>query len=141
MEKFCARNLWAAQAQQQRRLCQHGRFSKRLRKKRAGQGNWIPAVQTTICLNCNRRRVRCPRRNIAAEQFELPAVAWQIGQINMRNFLIAFLRDEEGLTMVEYAVAGTLITLAAVTAFTNLGTAVSTKIGDIVTALGGAAAK
>jgi len=59
----------------------------------------------------------------------------------MRNFLISFLRDEEGLTMVEYAVAGTLITLAAVTAFTNLGTAVSTKIGDIVTALGGAAAK
>jgi pilus assembly protein Flp/PilA len=55
----------------------------------------------------------------------------------MRTFLMAFLRDEEGLTMVEYAVAGTLITLAAVTAFTNLGTAVSTKIGSIVTTLNG----
>jgi pilus assembly protein Flp/PilA len=57
----------------------------------------------------------------------------------MRKYLLAFLRDEEGLTMVEYAVAGTLITLAAVTAFTNLGTAVSNKIGLIVTTLGGAA--
>jgi pilus assembly protein Flp/PilA len=55
----------------------------------------------------------------------------------MRTFLMAFLRDEEGLTMVEYAVAGTLITLAAVTAFTNLGTAVSTKITSIVTTLNG----
>jgi pilus assembly protein Flp/PilA len=53
----------------------------------------------------------------------------------MSKHLLAFLRDEEGLTMVEYAVAGTLITLAAVQAFTNLGTAVSTKIGSIVTDL------
>ena len=42
--------------------------------------------------------------------------------------------------MVEYAVAGTLITLAAVTAFTNLGTAVTTKITAIVTALNGGGA-
>jgi pilus assembly protein Flp/PilA len=55
----------------------------------------------------------------------------------MHKHLLAFLRDEEGLTMVEYAVAGTLITLAAVTAFTDLGRAVSTKIGDIVAALNG----
>ena len=53
----------------------------------------------------------------------------------MRKYVLSFLRDEEGLTMVEYAVAGTLITLAAVTAFTNLGTAVSTTITAIVTAL------
>ena len=55
----------------------------------------------------------------------------------MRKYVLSFLRDEEGLTMVEYAVAGTLITLAAVTAFTNLGTAVSNKITAITTALGG----
>lgn len=55
----------------------------------------------------------------------------------MKDFIVNFLKDEEGLTMVEYAVAGTLITLAAVTAFTNLGTAVSTKITAIVTALNG----
>ncbi len=56
----------------------------------------------------------------------------------MRKYLIEFLQDEEGLTMVEYAVAGSLITLAAVAAFTNLGTAVTTKIGDITAALNGA---
>ena len=39
----------------------------------------------------------------------------------MLKHLSAFLRDEEGLTMVEYAVAGGLITLGAVTAFTSLG--------------------
>jgi pilus assembly protein Flp/PilA len=59
----------------------------------------------------------------------------------MRNFLIAFLRDEEGLTMVEYAVAGTLITLAAVAAFTTLGTTVAAKIALITAALDGGAAK
>ncbi len=30
----------------------------------------------------------------------------------MRKFMLAFLRDEEGLTMVEYAVAGSLVTAA-----------------------------
>jgi pilus assembly protein Flp/PilA len=48
-----------------------------------------------------------------------------------------FLRDEEGLTMVEYAVAGSLITAAAVAAFTNLGQAVVDKITAITTALTG----
>jgi pilus assembly protein Flp/PilA len=49
----------------------------------------------------------------------------------MRKFLLAFLRDEEGLTMVEYAVAGSLITAAAAAAFTALGSAVTTKITTI----------
>ncbi len=48
-----------------------------------------------------------------------------------------FARDEGGLTMVEYAVAGGLITLAAIGAFTSLGTAVAGKINEIVTKLGG----
>jgi pilus assembly protein Flp/PilA len=56
---------------------------------------------------------------------------------HMGKYLTAFLRDEEGLTMVEYAVAGTLITLACVAAFTGLGTAVSTQIDAIVTTLTG----
>jgi pilus assembly protein Flp/PilA len=43
------------------------------------------------------------------------------------KYLVAFLRDQDGLTMVEYAIAGTLITLTAVLAFTNLGTAVATS--------------
>jgi pilus assembly protein Flp/PilA len=56
----------------------------------------------------------------------------------MGKYLTAFLRDEEGLTMVEYAVAGSLITLAAATAFGNLGTAVTTKITSIVSVLNAA---
>jgi pilus assembly protein Flp/PilA len=56
----------------------------------------------------------------------------------MRKFLIAFLRDEQGLTMVEYAVAGGLVTLAAVTAFTTLGTNIAAKITDLATTVAGA---
>ncbi|MFI4866084.1 MAG: Flp family type IVb pilin [Steroidobacterales bacterium] len=56
----------------------------------------------------------------------------------MRKYLMAFLRDEEGLTMVEYAVAGGLVTLAAVAAFTALGTNVTTRINALAAAvLGG----
>lgn len=43
----------------------------------------------------------------------------------------AFVRDEEGLTTVEYAIAGTLVGAAVVLAFTNLGTAVGTAITGI----------
>jgi pilus assembly protein Flp/PilA len=38
----------------------------------------------------------------------------------MKTFIVAFLKDEEGLTMVEYAIAGALFQLLAVTAFTAL---------------------
>jgi pilus assembly protein Flp/PilA len=55
----------------------------------------------------------------------------------MRKFVLAFLRDEDGLTMVEYAVAGSLVTLAAVGAFTTLGTNVTAKINALATAVGG----
>jgi pilus assembly protein Flp/PilA len=55
----------------------------------------------------------------------------------MFDYLRAFLRDEEGLTMVEYAVAGALISAVAVTAFTDLGAAVILKINAIATAIGG----
>lgn len=54
----------------------------------------------------------------------------------MHKRLASFLVEESGLTMVEYAVAGTLITLAAVTAFTRLGEAVETRITLIAVALG-----
>jgi pilus assembly protein Flp/PilA len=54
----------------------------------------------------------------------------------MRNSVVIFLRDERGLTMVEYAVAGTLITLAAVGAFTLLGASVALRIDLISAVLG-----
>lgn len=47
-----------------------------------------------------------------------------------------FLKDEEGLTTVEYAVAGTLIALAVVVAFRNLGNTVNNSITEINTQLG-----
>jgi zinc protease len=41
---------------------------------------------------------------------------------NLTQKLVTFFKDEEGLTTVEYAIAGTLVGLAVVGAFTNLGT-------------------
>jgi len=49
----------------------------------------------------------------------------------MKELIMKFIRDEEGLTMVEYAVAGGLITLGAVVAFQTLGGSVSTQINNI----------
>jgi len=46
----------------------------------------------------------------------------------MLNYVRAFLREEEGLTMVEYAIAGALVAAATVTAFTNLGQSVINRI-------------
>jgi pilus assembly protein Flp/PilA len=53
----------------------------------------------------------------------------------MKKFIVAFLKDEEGLTMVEYAIAGALVSIAAVAAFTSLGTAVVTRITALVAAV------
>ena len=56
----------------------------------------------------------------------------------MRTFtcwIKEFLRDEEGLTTVEYAIAGSLVGLAVVVAFTDLGTAVGNAIGDLENAI------
>jgi pilus assembly protein Flp/PilA len=51
------------------------------------------------------------------------------------NKLAMFLKEEEGLTTVEYAVAGTLIALAVVAAFTSLGNAVNNSITSITSVL------
>lgn len=48
-----------------------------------------------------------------------------------------FARQEHGLTMVEYAVAGALIAVAATVAFQSLGSAVSSKIETITSTIGG----
>ena len=47
------------------------------------------------------------------------------------NRLASFIKEEEGLTTVEYAVAGTLIALAVVAAFSQLGNAVGNSINSI----------
>ena len=50
----------------------------------------------------------------------------------MKAQILKFIRDEEGLTTVEYAVAGALITVAVVGAFTALGGSVAATINAIV---------
>ncbi len=50
---------------------------------------------------------------------------------SLKTAIIAFMRDEEGLTMVEYAIAGALVTAAAVAAFTLLGGNVATQIDNL----------
>ena len=53
----------------------------------------------------------------------------------MKNQIAAFLDGEEGLTMVEYAIAGALVAATAVVVFTNLGTAIVTHITNLVNAV------
>jgi pilus assembly protein Flp/PilA len=54
----------------------------------------------------------------------------------MDRFLAAFLKDEEGLTMVEYAIAGALVTATAVAAFTLLGTNIGLQITALANIVG-----
>lgn len=57
--------------------------------------------------------------------------------IRIKTAIKVFLADEEGLTTVEYAVAGALVAATVVAAFTGLGTAVTTRLGSMVTAITG----
>jgi len=52
----------------------------------------------------------------------------------MKNELMKFLRDEQGLTMVVYAIAGGLVGAGAITAFNVLGL----EIDRIIDAIGAA---
>ncbi|KAB0508587.1 MULTISPECIES: Flp family type IVb pilin [Pseudomonas] len=53
--------------------------------------------------------------------------------------VVKFAKDEDGLTIVEYAVAGGLITVAVATMFGLLGTAVNVRITALCAAVKGAA--
>lgn len=53
------------------------------------------------------------------------------------NKLQALMREEDGLTTVEYAIAGSLVGLMVIGAFTTLGTTVGNVICEIVTEIGG----
>jgi pilus assembly protein Flp/PilA len=77
-----------------------------------------------------------------AEQIATPSQktqASEVDEMNMQSIkasVLKFVNDEDGLTIVEYAVAGGLITVGAVTAFIALGQNVNT----VITALGDAIA-
>ena len=64
----------------------------------------------------------CCNRFLTKEMLKMKNIVTNIAQ---------FLKDEEGLTTVEYAVAGVLIALAVVAAFTQLGTTVGSSINRI----------
>jgi len=53
----------------------------------------------------------------------------------MKQVIYRFLADDSGLTTVEYAIAGALISLAVITAFTLLGGAVGGTIDQITAVL------
>jgi pilus assembly protein Flp/PilA len=50
----------------------------------------------------------------------------------MKQQVMKFLQNEEGLTTVEYAIAGGLVGAAVILAFTSLGNAVGAVINGIV---------
>jgi pilus assembly protein Flp/PilA len=51
--------------------------------------------------------------------------------------IVKFAKDEDGLTIVEYAVAGGLITVAVAASFVALGGQVNTKIRALCQAVNG----
>ena len=51
----------------------------------------------------------------------------------MKREILKFLKEEEGLTMVEYAIAGALVAAGAATAFNYLGGAVKAQIMNLYT--------
>jgi pilus assembly protein Flp/PilA len=68
----------------------------------------------------------------------------EVGKMNLQTIktsVLKFIKDEDGLTIVEYAVAGGLITVAAVGAFITLGTNVNSKIECMHKAVGVGATK
>ena len=58
------------------------------------------------------------------------------GDISMKTMneaLLALWRNEEGLTMVEYCIAGGLVAAGAAVAFSGLGSAISSTISNLIT--------
>jgi pilus assembly protein Flp/PilA len=52
------------------------------------------------------------------------------------KFVVAFLKEEQGLTMVEYAIAGGLIVAVGAAVFSTLGTNVSSQISSLAADVG-----
>ena len=56
--------------------------------------------------------------------------------MSIKDKLLAFIREEEGLTTVEYAVAGSLVAFGVVGAFTLLRDAIIASITAIAGVIG-----
>jgi pilus assembly protein Flp/PilA len=59
----------------------------------------------------------------------------QIKEFEMKQHVMKFVKNEDGLTTVEYAIAGGLVGAAVIIAFGLLGDEVATVITSIITAL------
>lgn len=55
--------------------------------------------------------------------------------LKMKQHVMKFFREEDGLTTVEYAIAGGLVGAAVIAAFLALGSEVARVINDIFNAL------
>jgi Flp pilus assembly pilin Flp len=53
----------------------------------------------------------------------------------MKKFLVSLLKDESGLTTIEYAVGAAVVVTAAGAGFTTMFTTLGTKLSSIVTAI------
>ncbi len=53
--------------------------------------------------------------------------------------VVAFVREEEGLTMIEYAIGAAVIAGAAIAVFNSMGDTLATKTGTTNTLVNGAA--
>ncbi|MFM0025861.1 Flp family type IVb pilin [Paraburkholderia madseniana] len=51
----------------------------------------------------------------------------------MKKFTQRFLRDNRGVTAIEYGLIAGLVVLVIATAVTNVGTSLSTLLGDVAT--------
>jgi pilus assembly protein Flp/PilA len=49
--------------------------------------------------------------------------------------IVAFMKDEEGATAIEYGLLAALISIAAITAMTSVGTNLTAKLDQVATAL------
>lgn len=56
-------------------------------------------------------------------------------ELTTMNAIKKFIRDEEGVTAIEYGLLAAFVALAIITAATNLGTEISALFGKITTKL------
>jgi len=75
-------------------------------------------------------------QNVLPQKKQLSSEVGKMIMQTIKASVVKFAKDEDGLTIVEYAVAGGLITAAVALAFTSLGTAVHTQITALCTAVG-----
>jgi pilus assembly protein Flp/PilA len=54
----------------------------------------------------------------------------------MKKLIVDFFKDEQGLTMVEYAIAGALVAAVGAAVFTTLGSNVSSQISSLAADVG-----